>query len=138
MKSYVFIPHVADLAIKVEADTMENLFISALEGMNNILKKDYEKESKRTLFSREIELLSIDTTSLLIDFLSGALTLSMIDKAIFQSLDFLEFKENKLRARLIGTRVDKFMTDIKAVTHHEAKIIKNKKGNYETKIVFDV
>ncbi|MCL5970518.1 MAG: archease [Patescibacteria group bacterium] len=138
MKSYVLIPHIGDVAIKVEADTLEELFTAALKGMNRILKKDYEKELDKHPFPQEILLSSFDTTSLLIDFLSEVLTLSTINKAIFPSIEFLELGQTNLHAHLIGTKVDKFTTDIKAVTYHGAEILKNKKGNLETNIIFDI
>lgn len=137
MKSFTLIPHTGEAAIKVEANTLEKLFTASLEGMNRILKKNYEKDMDRHSVFHEILLSSLDTTSLLIDFLSEILTLSTINKIIF-SVDFLEIKENHLHAHLIGAKVNNFMTDIKAVTYHKADIKRNEKGNLEAVIIFDI
>lgn len=138
MKSVVLIPHTGEMAIKVEADTLEGLFTAALQGMNKILKKDYKEELDKHAITQEILLSSVDITSLLIDFLSEALTISSINKAIFPYIEFLELGETTLHAHLIGAKVDNFTTDIKAVTYHNAEVKKNDKGNFETMIVFDI
>ncbi|SCP97670.1 SHS2 domain-containing protein [Anaerobium acetethylicum] len=81
---------------------------------------------------------SADTTALLIDFLSEVLTESNIEYRIFDKLELQELKENHLTAVLYGKSVDRFDTDIKAVTYHEADVKINRKGYYETVIVFDI
>ena len=40
--------------------------------------------------------------------------------------------------KLSGTRINNFDEEIKAVTYHEANVIKNKKGLWETCIIFDI
>lgn len=106
MKSYALISHTGETAIKVEADTLSNLFIAALSGMNQILKKDYDKDLNRHAIVHEIVLTSADLTSLLIDFLSEVLTVSDINKVIFYNADLLEInvEENQVHAHLIGVK----------------------------------
>lgn len=138
MKLYTIVPHVADIRLNVHGESLEDLFTAALEGMNRIMNKEYEKHLNKHTFVKEIRLEGIDTTSLLIDFLSRVLTLSHINKAIFYRVDQLEIYDNALQAILLGVKSDKFDRDIKAVTYHEAEVRQNNKGGYETTIVFDV
>lgn len=138
MKSYTIIPHVADVRLKTEAKTLEELFVFALEGMNKIMYENYDEKLDEHTLVREISISSFDTTSLLIDFLSEILTLSQLEKTIFYEVKFLSFEENRLLAHVIGAKVDKFTKDIKAVTYHEAEVKKNQKGKWETVLVFDI
>ncbi len=140
MKSYQFFSHVADVRLKVEADSLEDLFTVALEGMCNLVKKDASeiKTTPEGMLKEKIEISSIDTTSLLIDFLSEILTYTQVNKAIYCKVKFEELTENFLKATIYGTNVDGFDEDIKAVTYHEAEIKKNEKGNFETIIIFDI
>lgn len=138
MKPYSIIPHVADVRLSVRGKSLEELFITALEGMNRIISKEYEKFLNKHMFVKEITLESADNTSLLIDFLSEVLTLSHINKAIFYTVDRLEISNNSLHAHILGTKLDKFDRDIKAVTYHEAQVKQSEKGEYETTIVFDI
>lgn len=138
MKSYNIIPHVADVRLQVQGASLEKLFTNALEGMNRILNKDYDRYLNKHKFVKEIKISSHDTTSLLINFLSDVLTLSHVYKAIFYSIDRMEIYSNSLRAYILGVKIEKFMEDIKAVTYHEANVVRNEKGNFETMIVFDI
>ncbi len=138
MKSYTISPHIADVRLKIKGKTIEEIFVNALEGMNRILNKNYEKYLNEHAIVKEITISSFDTTALLIDFLSEILTLSHINKAIFHTVSFLELSPNTLHARLIGGKIKYFKKDIKAVSYHEADIRQNEKGEYETTIVLDI
>jgi len=138
VKSYAITPHTADVRLFVKAPSLEKLFAHALEGMNRILNKEYERSLNKHTLVREITIAACDPTSLLIDFLSEVLTLSHINKAIFYTVDRLELEGNALHAHIVGAKVDMFMEDIKAVTYHEADVRQNDKGEYGTTIVFDI
>ena len=136
MRSYELISHVADVRLKVEGDTLEELFTAALEGMNHIAKKEEEKIPCDLV--EKFSLASIDSTVLLVDFLSEILTSMHIDKAIYTEVKFDELTEKMLKVKIRGHKVESFEEDIKAVTYHEAEIKKNEKGNLEVIIVFDI
>ncbi len=138
MKSHTIISHTADVGLKIEADSPEKLFIIALKGMNKILCRDYEKKINKHALLWQVSIPAYDMTSLLISFLSEVLTLSHIHKAIFHTVEFLEFGENYLNVRLFGAKVKNFTKDVKAVTYHEAEVKKNKKGKWETILIFDI
>ncbi len=138
MKRFEIVPHVADVRIKLEADNLQDLFETALEGMDEILKKGFCKRLMKNLLKLELDISSPDITSLLIDLLSDILTLSHIHSTIFCKVVFKEFATNSLKAIIYGGKVRRFDEDIKAVSYHEAEVIKNKNGNFQTNIIFDI
>lgn len=141
MNTYAIVPHTADMRLKVESNSLSELFQTALLGMAEILKKDYKMLLNKHPNVAEIAISAPDETALLIDFLSEVLTRSQVDKAIFFNAQFLVLEPTRLVANAYGEKLNengKFDEDIKAVTYHEANIVKNKKGNLETIIVFDI
>ena len=136
MKNYELIEHTADVRLKIEASTLEELFEVALSGMAEIIKK--EVCQKECTEQREINLTSIDITALLVDFLSEVLSISHSEKIVFCKINFKELTDTKIGCIVFGTKADDFDEDIKAVTFHEAEIKKTSKGNFETIIVFDI
>lgn len=143
MRKFEILPHTADLRLKVEGDSLPELFLAAVEGMGKVIGgRSWIKTNKdsviKELVVKEINVSSADTTALLVDFLSEVLTASHENKAIFYKAEFKDFNISSLNANLFGQKVDEFDEDIKAVTYHEANIIKNAQGNYETTIVFDI
>ena len=138
MRLFKIIPHTADIRLRVEASSLAELFKVSLEGMNQILKKDLCERKIGSSETHQIQISSHDTTSLLIDFLSEALTLSHIHGAIFCEVEFARLGSDSLSAKLFGVKTETFDEDIKAVSYHEAEIVQNGKGNYQTNMVFDI
>ncbi len=138
MRLFKIIPHIADMRVRVEASSLEELFKVSLEGMNQILDKGFCTKRRDFPEIHEIQISSTDTTSLLIDFLSEALTLSHIHRAVFCQVEVTRLGSGSLSARLLGAKVETFDEDIKAVSYHEAEIVQNSKGNYKTNLVFDI
>lgn len=130
--------HTADVQIMVKADTLEELFAGALEGMNRILKANIPSDNTVQSERLEIEINSSDVTTLLIDFLSEVLTVSYEKRRIYSGLKILELKDSSMKAWVYGISVESFDEDIKAVTYHLAKVKKNSSGKWQTRIVFDI
>jgi SHS2 domain-containing protein len=138
MHKIQFLPHTADISIQVEADTLEELYLASLLGMNQILRDGYCEQPPPSSIEREIVIRSVDATTLLIDFLSSALTHTYIERAIFCHLDIKEIGDHFIRAVLKGSHVEYFEDDIKAVTYHDAELIQTRNGKWKTPIVFDI
>lgn len=136
MKSYKILGHTADIRLRVEASTLQELFEAAIEGMSHIMKPSIVSTEEK--IKRTIETQSPDTTALLIDFMSEVLYQSHANKEIYTEIRFSEFSETALKAEIYGQKVDEFDEDIKAVTYHEAEVIKNEEGKHETMIIFDI
>jgi SHS2 domain-containing protein len=85
-----------------------------------------------------LQLQSVDTTVLLVDFLSEVLTLSHEEKAVFCALEVQQLNETAIAAQIAGRPADGFAEDIKAVTYHEAEVRQNDAGKWETMLIFDI
>lgn len=139
MRTYQLLSHTADIRMKVEADSLPELFVAATEGMMNIIKiPNFKFLISKIKTERIIKISSTDKTALLIDFMNEVLYQSQKNREIYTEVKFLEFSETALKAEISGQKVEEFDEDIKAVTYHEAEIVKNEKRNFETIIVFDI
>ena len=134
---YLFLPHTADIRMKIEADTLPLLFLAAMQGMSQIMKEDQCREGPYEIH-KVLTVKSADTTCLLIDFLSDVLTNCYTEKAVFCKLNFLEFSQKLLSAKISGKLVDGFDEEIKAVTYHEASVDQNTEGKWESIVIFDI
>lgn len=138
---YKFLEHTADIKMKIWSNNLKDLFIEAFKGLMNYMipkNPNYSGQVRRL-----ISFSSNDFTNLLIDFLNEILTLSQTHKEIYQKINFIHFPEYNdknlfIEAEIIGQEVDKFNKDIKAITYHNANLIKNEKGEWEINIVFDI
>ena len=125
------------MRLKVNGLNLEELFGNALEGMNSIICGEKIKGND-AIIADEIETFSDDSSLLLVDFLSGILTLTHTKKAIFDNVRFSSLNENYFKAEISGFPVNGFDEDIKAVTYGETNIVKNIEGYFETIILFDI
>jgi len=133
-----FLPHTADIKMRVEAKTLEELFKVAMRGMAEILKEGRCNERHNWPLEANISITSKDRTCLLIDFLSEVLSLSCSEKAIYCQLQITTLGAKKMEATIFGTAIDDLDEEIKAVTYHEAKLEKNNNGLWETFVIFDI
>ncbi len=134
--SFEILPHTADVRVKVVGQSLEELFLESLKGMNVLMHG--HKAPAKTILKESLKLTSLNSTMLLIYFLSEVLTLSHIHHAIFSKVEFKKLSDTTLEAKVFGAKTKKIEKDIKAVSYHEAQIQKNKDGFYETTLVFDI
>jgi len=133
-----YLPHTADIRMKIESSTVEQLFIAGMIGMGNILKKGFCDKDNPIDCKSKIEIHAMDQTCLFIDFLSNILSHSYADKSIYCKVEFSLFTSNKIKADIFGTHTSKLDEEIKAVTYHEAQVHKNRNHQWETLVVFDI
>lgn len=135
--SYKILPHQADVRILARGSDQASLYKSALKGLCEVILPGSLNSDVSKSFKREIEIESVDVTTLLIDFLSEVLSLSHRNKVLFCKVNFLKLTESYLKAEIFGFIVDKFEEDVKAVTYHEAEVI-FRDGFFQTVIVLDI
>ena len=138
MYRYQFVAHTADVSALLEADSREELFLAALLSMNEVLREDFCNEDQTPGIKKTVEVRSMDTTTLLIDFLSAVLMHSYLERALFCRLKVEALTDNHLKARIFGNPVDYFADDIKAVTYHGAEVTLDGNGKWTTPVVFDI
>lgn len=106
--------------------------------MSNLLKNEFCRQKLFLNRRSYVEIKAVDMTCLLVDFLSEALTRSYMGKTVFCRLYKTEFSENSLSTYLLGSQVDFFDEDIKAVTYHEAEVQKRADHLWTTNLIFDI
>lgn len=132
---YEFLPHTADVRMVARGRTLQKLFEHSLLGMAEYMKKGSSALETKT--ARPVEVSAVDEISLLIDFLSSALTLADINNEVYPEVNFDELSETHLRGAFLGSSVEEFDEDIKAVTYHGAEI-KKIDGGFEATVIFDI
>ena len=130
--------HTADICLRIEAESIEELFCVGAFAMNEILNPGICAAEGAYDNQCEISVQSIDLTALFIDFLSEILTLAYTEKTIFCKFKIVELSTHSVVASLKGKRAPEFHEDIKAVTYHDAEVHLNDMGNYESLVIFDI
>lgn len=130
--------HTADVKYKIEAGSLEDLFRGSLCAMGNLIKENTCDEINNSDYKQHVKLRSRDITSLLINFLSELLTLTHTERIIFCQVDFKLLNNNELECVVSGKSVTGFDEDVKAVTYHEADVMRNSEGYWQTNLVMDI
>ena len=138
LKAIEYLPHTADVRMRLTALSKQDLFGKALEGMAYLIKKELCKSPERSNIKKKIEIRSSNITTLLIDFLNEILTLTHTCKAVFCTLHIQQLTDDKLLGEVSGIKVRSFDEDLKAVTYHEAQVEVNNSGQLQITIVFDI
>lgn len=138
MRAHRLLPHTADTRLQITADSLEELFKGALEGLSEIIKRGVTNSSSDSSIVTQVDISSNDTTAMLIDFLNNLLTKDLIEKAVFFDIVELDLRNTKVVANVRGIAADSFDEDIKAVTYHGAQIQQEKDGSYKVELVLDV
>lgn len=121
----------------VEGTSIRDLYHAALAGMNEIITEQPVTNTPNTQ-SEAIHITSLDQTTLLIDFLSEVLTLSQINRIIYNLNEIDSLSETELKCSVRGYKIERFKEDIKAVTYHEAEVKCDESGIWSTFIIFDI
>lgn len=138
MCTYHFLEHTADIRIRLDANTIGGLFQAGVLSLAEILKPGFCTKQKEFPVRAELKVESLDSTALLVDFLSDILTLCHTNQVIYCKVEVQHLSETDILAKLFGSPVDRFEDDIKAVTYHEAEVRKNKSGGWSSMIIVDI
>ena len=130
--------HTSDAAIWTEGTSKKELFADALWQMSDLLLPGHCQKIAHYDCLMRVRMQAVDDTALLIDFLSEALALTYIQKALFCHVYFDLLTDKKLSARLYGRWYDQLANEIKAVTYHEAEITRAREGRWATPVLFDL
>lgn len=135
---YEFIEHTADLAIRVHAGSVPELFIQAARGMYALLGTLHPGPQA---VESTIEIHASDAENLLHDWLAELLWQLDKQKCLFDQFRFSRFDSQHLAAHCKGTIYDPVRSErsveIKAVTYHDLKIVKRDE-TYEVTVIFDI
>jgi len=134
--AYRFLEHMADVKFSADGPTIEEMFISAADALNETIRGDIkilEQEKK----SFEVE--GKDRESLLYNFLEEFLFLLDSEDFLTARIESVEIKENKLNCVVVGDSAEKykFTNDVKAVTYNDM-FVREKGERFECQVVLDV
>jgi len=129
-------PHIADIRIRLKADSLENLFSEGMKSLYDVLQPRQKKGKSSVVLS--FNLTGSDITVLLIDFLNEVLSYSLINKCVYDKISIFNFSGDSLRIELQGYTGTTFLKDIKAVTFHEAEVLESGDGIFETMVILDI
>lgn len=146
IKDFEFLPHTADIQIRVYGKTLPELFRNALIGMFQSIKPQApacRMVNNRLLCDelpqrREVAVQSVDMNALLVDFLSEALYFSDVYDEAYLDADIHELTQTVVKATLHGIVVTRFdVVEIKAVTYHDLEITETDEG-WSVDVLFDI
>jgi SHS2 domain-containing protein len=143
---FELLSHTADIKIRAYGATKKALFCNALIGMFQAVgprSPACAVENNRLVCTQlpkkhDVFVQSTDEQSLLVDFLSQALSLSDIYNEAYLAVDVQVLEDAYIQATVYGVAVTGFeVVEIKAVTYHDL-IIAYKDGMWYAEIVFDI
>ena len=131
---YEFLPHTADVRIRVTGHSQEDLFTEALLALCECVKSSGEGEPRE----RRVETTAGNATDLLVDFLNEALWRIHAFGEIYERVEFERCSATEITATLHGRAFDSMEEDVKAVTYHEADVQMTGEGHWTTLLVLDI
>ncbi len=133
MEPFTFLPHTADIKIKLSGSTVNEIFENTVLAIASyVTEKTIAKRKGKT-----IQVQGRDTQSLLYNFIDEILYLIDADHFIPAKAEVM-IRGNNLKAELYGDDSSKYhLQQIKAPTYAEMEIKKTDK-NWEAIIVLDV
>jgi SHS2 domain-containing protein len=134
-KAYKEIEHTADRALKIYGSDLQELLINAAGAMNSLLVR--ENSGLCLPEEKSVELVTIDSVSLLVEWLSELAYWAETELLIFRKFDLHRVSPTQVKATVHGSRVARLESHIKAVTYHNLEIVQTDKGLTAT-VVFDV
>ena len=134
-KRYEQIPHTADLAARIYASTLPELFTNTAYAMFDLMT---DLETARSSSPVRVMVDAPDIESLLVAWLNELLYLSFDRGLIFHDFNVVDLTEESLTAEASGSEPgSRLKHEIKAATYHDIDIKKTEEG-YEVVIIFDV
>lgn len=138
------IEHTADLAIEIEAQSPEALFVVAAHGMTGILRGEeagaLDPLAPTEHAGRELTLGAPDRESLLVEWLRELLYIQISEGTFFAQAEIGELSDKALRARVRFSESggdSEFERELKGVTYHDLEVAE-RGDDWYARVVFDV
>ncbi len=124
-----------DFYVEIKTNSLERLFSESCQGLMETL---YNGKFPRKTAERIIRLKSINSTTLLIDFLNEVLSMAHLYKEVYKNIQILSLSASEVEIKLIGCAVDHFDNDIRATSYLEPITQVDGKGKWSSKFILDV
>jgi SHS2 domain-containing protein len=135
---YSFLEHAADVKFRAEGETIQDVFVFAVEALNDTIRGDIEISEE---VEKVVEIEGSDKVSLMRDFLSEFLVLLDSEDFLVSRVKEIEIDDEGLRCVVLGDSAEKysFTNDVKAVTYSEMYVREKEDGKgWECQVVLDV
>ena len=137
------VSHTADIGLKIRAESLDDLFVEAMFGFREIA---FERIHFLRSFSGVITVSGASYEELLVALLNELNFLLETESVLPEKIQKIEWEKTnnryRLRCHIIEGRIDwehsSFNTEIKSVTYHNLKIVKDANGRYECTVYFDL
>jgi SHS2 domain-containing protein len=137
---YELIDHTADLGIKVEGDSLAQLFENAAFALIHLIFGQIPKPGEKTT-TASVSIEGEDLSDLMVNWLSEVLYLFEGEKKIVCNIKVSDISENRLRALLTLIDFDRekhaVQCEIKAVTYHQLSVTQEN-SRWKATVIFDV
>ncbi len=137
---YKIIDHTADIGIRVEGSSLEELFEQTAEAFFDLMV-----ESKRSFIPSIDVPISIEAPSLdqlMVRWLSELHYVFETRRLVLSKFYVDEIDETHLEGTAKGLKFDSTRhdqkLDIKAVTYHKLKVEQDKDGKWKAEVIFDI
>lgn len=133
------IEHTADLAIEVDADSLEELFRLAAEGMFDLIRGQGGSPGGRAEW-RTISASGPDLEALLVAWLGELLYVHSSEGLVMHGIRRLALAPDRVDAEVGFTNPDPetgVQRELKGVTYHDLRV-ERREGRWRARIVFDV
>lgn len=140
------IEHTADLAIEVEAPTLEWLFLAGAHGMTGVLLGHEDSatraapDAERGTVRRNLVLEAPDREALLVDWLRELLYVQVTEDLLFAGAEIDELEDTGLVACVAFSSpldANDVERELKGVTYHDLELSRRADGWF-ARIVFDL
>ena len=131
-----FLNHTADVKFKVESPTIEELFSSAADALNETIRGDIKILEQK---EKNFEIKGKDLEELLYNFLEEFLFLLDAEDFLSSRIKSINIKDNNLKCVVVGDKAEnyKFTNDVKAVTYN-GMFVRETDGKFVCEVVLDV
>jgi SHS2 domain-containing protein len=135
--SFEFIDHTADVGIRVEAPTLEDLFGTAGLAFTELVTS---VDSLDCRVERQFKLQEDDIETLLVSWLQELLYLLDTEDLVFARFQ-VKLHDCSLEAvawgEVFDPNIHTMKTEIKAVTYHQLEVAKSDQG-WQAQVIFDI
>ena len=139
--SFEFLDHTADVAVRLVAPTLKDLFKIAVSATLAIYVEEGDQAAVGVTQSVPVKLSAEDEESLLVDFLHEIVYLFDAKQFLAVKLEQAQVQGATLTGTLRGSHVDvehfPLRTEIKAATQHDLTIHRVE-GGFQADVVFDL
>jgi SHS2 domain-containing protein len=137
-QAFEIIDHTADIGIIAYGDDIKQLFSNAALALFSLIT---ELGSIKEKSQRDLEIISEDKDSLLVEWLNELIYLFDAEHILFKRFKIGSLGNNQLKATCYGEKFDpsrhRIKIGVKAATYHMLKLDEDSQG-YKARVIFDI